>query len=87
MINFFIQKMKQIHKFQQGNKSINSLLESTNELSNIFKDLQTVVQERGTILDRIDYNLEIAEENTKNASGHLMKRIIYKKKVVSEMSH
>ena len=53
------------------NKSIDSLLESINELSSIFKDLQTVVQEQGTILDRIDYNIDIASDNTKNAYGHI----------------
>ena len=58
-------------KNQKNEKCIDSLVISINQLSSIFKDLQAVVQEQGTILDRIDYNIEIAMENTKKAQGHL----------------
>jgi len=68
---YFYTKVEMSSQISVRNKSIDSLLESINELSKIFKDLQNVVQEQGTILDRIDYNIEIAEENTKNAYGHL----------------
>jgi syntaxin 16 len=53
------------------NECINSLLSSINELTSIVKDLQTVVQEQGTILDRIDYNIDIAMDNTQKAYGHI----------------
>jgi syntaxin 16 len=52
---------------------INNLLNSINELSSIFKDFQTLVLEQGTILDRIDYNIETAFENTKKAHVDLEK--------------
>ena len=58
-------------KNQKNEECIDSLVISINQLSSIFKDLQAVVQEQGTILDRIDYNIEIAMENTKKAQGHL----------------
>ena len=67
----FYTKVEKNSNLSMRNKGIDSLLESINELSKIFKDLQNVVQEQGTILDRIDYNIEIAEENTKSAYGHL----------------
>ena len=58
-------------QLEKRNECIDSLLLSINELSSIFKDLQTVVQEQGTILDRIDYNIDIAWDNTKKAYGHI----------------
>ena len=68
--NFFTQD-KYDKKLKKKNECINSLVTSINELSSIFKDLQNVVQEQGTILDRIDYNIEIAIDNTKKAYTHI----------------
>lgn len=54
-------------------KEISTLLTSINELATIFKDLQTLVLEQGTILDRIDYNIDNAVQNTKIAGEQLKK--------------
>lgn len=54
------------------NECLDSLVISINELSSIFKDLQNVIHEQGTILDRIDYNIEIAMDNTKKAQKHII---------------
>jgi syntaxin 16 len=48
---------------------INNLVNSISELAQIFKDLQTLVLEQGTILDRIDYNIDTAKVNVEE--GHI----------------
>ena len=69
--------MKQDDDFQQQmkkrNEDINILANSINELSGIFKDLQNVVQEQGTILDRIDYNIDVSYENSQKGLKFLKK--------------
>ena len=69
--------MKQDDDFQQQmkkrNEDINTLANSINELSGIFKDLQNVVQEQGTILDRIDYNIDVSYENSQKGLKFLKK--------------
>ena len=73
--NYFL--MKQDDDFQQQmkkrNEDINILANSINELSGIFKDLQNVVQEQGTILDRIDYNIDVSYENSQKGLKFLKK--------------
>ena len=69
--------MKQDDDFQQQmkkrNEDINILANSINELSGILKDLQNVVQEQGTILDRIDYNIDVSYENSQKGLKFLKK--------------
>lgn len=63
---------------------ISTLLSSITELASVFKDMQTMVVEQGksmtliylrlgTILDRIDYNIDNALQNTKTANTELKK--------------
>jgi len=42
-------------------KEIEQLTKSINDLAVLFKDLSVLVVEQGTVLDRIDYNIENAE--------------------------
>jgi syntaxin 16 len=53
---------------QKRDKEITILVDSINELASIFKDMQALVLEQGTILDRIDYNIDNALHDTKIAT-------------------
>jgi len=48
----------------QRNEQLDTLVNNLNELAYIFKDLASLVVEQGTILDRIDYNLQEAAVQT-----------------------
>ena len=54
-------------------KDISTMLKSIGELAEIFKDMQSLVSHQGTILDRIDYNIDSTLTNTKEAHKHLKK--------------
>ena len=51
---------------------MNQLLQSMNNLTSTFNDLKNLVVEQGTILDRIDYNIDTAKDNTAKGKQHLM---------------
>jgi syntaxin 16 len=53
------------------NKEIKTLVSTINDLAVLFKELSILVVEQGTILDRIDYNVECAHKDTKQAIVHL----------------
>jgi len=57
----------------QREADILKIAKSINELAMIFKDLSTLVIEQGTILDRIDYNIEQVQHNTDQAIVDLTK--------------
>ena len=61
------------YSLKRRDEEITTLLTSITELAATFRDLQTLVQEQGTILDRIDYNIENALDNTKSAKKALKK--------------
>ena len=48
---------------KKRDNELNQLLNSVNDLAGIFKDMQVLVMEQGSILDRIDYNIDIASTN------------------------
>ena len=60
-------------QIKKRDKDINQLTNSVNELSKIFKDLQIIVQEQGTILDRIDYNIDTSYENSQKGQKYIKK--------------
>jgi syntaxin 16 len=46
-----------------------------NDLAVLFKDMSTLVVEQNTILDRIDFNIEVAHTNVKKGNIQLDKTL------------
>jgi len=58
-------------KASERDKEILRLAQSINDLSAIFRELNVLVIEQGTILDRIDYNVEQALVRVKDGFGQV----------------
>lgn len=54
---------------------IKKLVSQINDLAVIFKELSILVIEQGTVLDRIDYNVEMAKKNVLEANVELKKTL------------
>lgn len=65
---------------RQREKEINKLVQSITDLNLIFKDLAGMVAEQGTVLDRIDYNIEISASSVEVGLQELHKTEKYQKK-------
>lgn len=77
-------RQKQLHSndatIMQREREIEEIAQGIIDLSDLFRDLQTMVIDQGTMLDRIDYNVENmatdvrgAEKELKIASGYQKK--------------
>lgn len=64
---------------RQRETEINKIARGVLEVSAIFKEMQTMVIEQGTILDRIDYNLENTKVELKQANKELTRATNYQK--------
>ena len=60
-------------EIQSRDKEISQIAKSIEELGSIFKELAVLVIDQGTILDRIDYNMEAVVEHTKTGIQQLEK--------------
>lgn len=74
------QEFSQEHQTQQREREITKIAQGILEISAIFKDLQTMVIDQGTILDRIDYNIETMHTNVKSADKELVTATHYQKR-------
>ncbi|CAI2374478.1 unnamed protein product [Moneuplotes crassus] len=54
-------------------EEIEDMVKAANDLASLFKELSVLVIEQGTVLDRIDYNVETALVHTKKGRKHLVK--------------
>eukprot|EP00357_Protocruzia_adherens_P004126 CAMPEP_0115014618 /NCGR_PEP_ID=MMETSP0216-20121206/26205_1 /TAXON_ID=223996 /ORGANISM="Protocruzia adherens, Strain Boccale" /LENGTH=287 /DNA_ID=CAMNT_0002384431 /DNA_START=274 /DNA_END=1137 /DNA_ORIENTATION=+ len=66
-------------QLRNRDKEINKLVDSINELGQIFKELSQLVIDQGTILDRIDYNIEQASHSVADAHVQLVKAEKYQR--------
>ncbi|XP_014677621.1 PREDICTED: syntaxin-16-like isoform X2 [Priapulus caudatus] len=64
----------------QREQEIALVVKSIAEVNEIFKDLAQIVADQGTVLDRIDYNIEHASESVKEGLQQLQKADKYQKK-------
>ena len=72
--NFLYTQDDDMHiQIKKRDEDISVLVKSIDELSGIFKDLQSIVQEQGTILDRIDYNINISYDNAQQGLKYIKK--------------
>lgn len=55
----------------QREREIEDIAQGIIELSDLFRDLQNMVIDQGTMLDRIDYNVERMYEDVKGADQEL----------------
>jgi syntaxin 16 len=56
-------------------REINEIVKSINGLATVFKELNAMVIDQGTILDRIDYNMEQTNVNLEQGHEELKKVI------------
>lgn len=58
---------------------INHVVKSISDLNELFKDLATMVSDQGTVLDRIDYNIERVSHSVEGGLTQLEKAAKYQK--------
>lgn len=76
-VGYSPQQMAMVDDLQEAVQSrdheIASIAQSIEELGSIFKELAVLVIDQGTVLDRIDYNMEAVVEHTKEGIMQLQK--------------
>jgi len=73
------------HTINQRDQEIVKIAKNIEELAGLFKDLSFLVVEQGTVLDRIDYNIEQVDHNVNQAIVQLRKGAEYQKKARTKM--
>jgi syntaxin 16 len=77
--NNFFKMSDENNILQKRDSELNILLNSINDLAEVFKDMQTLVMEQGSILDRIDYNIGVASANVSSGKKNIEKADKYHK--------
>ena len=63
--------MMQKQLTRQNDKQVNRLFETITKLSAVYKEMNQLVIDQGSVVDRIDYNIEATLQHTKKAVVHL----------------
>jgi syntaxin 16 len=67
-------KLKKSEAFtREREREIEQVVESVNELAQIMKDLSVLVIDQGTIIDRIDYNIQNVAASVEEGYKQLQK--------------
>lgn len=65
---------------QQREQEVNAIVKSIVDLNEIFRDLSKMVSDQGTVLDRIDYNIEQTQTQVYEGFKQLQKADAYQRK-------
>lgn len=65
---------------QERQEEVERIMQSISDLNAIFKDLAHMISEQGTVLDRIDYNLERSSVQIHQGFQQLQKAERYQRK-------
>jgi len=68
----YLLKTENDNYLERRDSELGELLNSMSNLAATFSDLKNLVVEQGTVLDRIDYNIDVASTNTEKGKKHLI---------------
>ncbi len=77
--NDFLATQENNTQLRRRDNELNILLDSVNELAELYKEMQNLVMQQGTILDRIEYNIDIASTNISAGKKSIIKADKYMK--------
>ncbi|KAI8852241.1 t-SNARE [Chytridium lagenaria] len=72
-------------EISEREKAINDIAKSIFGLTEIFKELQTMVIDQGTLLDRIDYNIEQVHAHVEDAHTQLLQGAKYQNRTRAKL--
>eukprot|EP01089_Gocevia_fonbrunei_P001594 TRINITY_DN1147_c0_g1_i1.p1 TRINITY_DN1147_c0_g1~~TRINITY_DN1147_c0_g1_i1.p1 ORF type:complete len:344 (-),score=83.94 TRINITY_DN1147_c0_g1_i1:13-1044(-) len=88
-MGFTQQQLEEVSQIEKDGelytKEIINLQKSINELASMFRDMHTLVVEQGTLLDRIDYNIQNTHYNVKKGTKQVEKAEEQVKKTGTKM--
>ena len=65
---------------KKRDEALTKMLDLITSLSQMYQDMQNLVMEQGSILDRIDYNIELAAAHVEKGKENVKKAESYQKK-------